>query len=182
MRAPFILSFVSLLGCSSFPSADVRHAHAQRGIVSGARVEVPAAVDRSPYELPVISKGDRAVLVVTDSDAKPGWLDSGTAEWLLIEVPTLKPGSWSIGKDGAIAWYGRGSGWGQESAEEVRGTVEVQPGQSWIFDVRLQGRWRELNGRYTPIDLRHRFVARAVAFDEFAKRDSMWTRKTRNAE
>jgi len=187
-RLPFQAFVCFLLSCTGIPSADVRHSHVEIDLVDGATV-VPAGPSDAWYEREIgyshIAKGDRVVLLARDSDADLRYTDTGSAEFLLVDLPALREGAvWEIGKETWV-WFWRGSAWGNWAVRELRGTVFVErrPRNSWAVNVNLSGLRVEVAGGLgtTPEDIRlvHSFVAARMPYDEFRRRYppvTSWTR------
>jgi hypothetical protein len=175
-----------LLGCSSFPVADVRHPHATVLLISSARVvDAEDADDPRDYGakrtgFSHIAGGDRAVLVALDTDSRPGWTDSGTGEDLIVELQSLRDGSRSTVGQGSRVWLWRTNAWGIYVVQDLRGSIAVgnRGASSWTIDVDLTGTLREEQLRGVVV-LRHTFSATEVSFDEFKRRfppATGWTR------
>ena len=180
--------WVVLSGCSSFPVADVRHSHAKVTLVSGARVvDVSAAGGASDYLKQVtgfshLAAGDRFVLVVQDSDSKPGWTDSGTGEDLVVEIPAMRDrAEWTVAAESRV-WFWKVSAWGFWAVEHVRGTTSVrrQSASTWALHVDISGSWQPDVGERLEVRLDHTFVGTPIPFDEFRRQSppptSWWTR------
>ncbi len=170
-----------LIGCSSFPVADVRHAHADVDLVEGAAVVAVKEEDdylKQKAGYSHIERGHRVVLLVRDSDAKPGWMDSGSGEFLLVEVPVLRDGgTWKIGEEGRV-WFWGGSAWGFWNVSGIQGVVATSAsrGSSWAIRVDLTGVRLE-GGRQLAdphggdcISLRYTFQATPIAFEKFSQK------------
>ncbi len=181
------LSFALLSGCSSFPVADVRHSHADLTFVSGAQaVDVTAAGGATNYLKGLtgfshLAPGDRCVLVVQDSDSKPGWTDSGTGESLVVEFPASGVRmEWTIGAQSRV-WFWKTSAWGFWAVENIRGTVSMRrrDDSSWALHVGLSGSWQPDIGDRLDVRVDHTFVGAPIPFDEFKRRFppvTSWTR------
>ena len=170
-----------LIGCVSFPVADVRHAHADVDLVDGASV-VPAGAEDDYLKQKAgyshIERGNRVVLLIRDSDAKPEWMDSGSGEFLLVEMPAMSHGGyWKIGEESRV-WYWGGSAWGFWNVSGIEGMVSASRsrGTSWSIRVDLTGLRMEGGRRVADphggdcMSLRHTFQATPIAFDEFRKK------------
>ena len=171
-------------GCSSFPVADVRHSHATVVLVSGARaIPAESGGDVSGYMAQKtgfshIIAGDRVVLVAMDSDARPDWIDSGTGEDLVVELPTLSNGTQCAVGQGSRIWFWRMSAWGIYPIEDVRGCISVRErgASTWAIDVEVTGVLREA---HVVAQLRHTFTLTPISFEDFKRRyppQTGWTR------
>jgi hypothetical protein len=186
MRIPSALLLATVAGCSSFPVADVRHSHAEVFLVSGAQaIDTAAAGDNAGYVqkktgFSHVTTGNRLVLVVQDSDSKPGWLDSGTAEVLVVEIPGLIDGArWAIGKE-SRAWHWKGSSWGLWPVGDLNGVVYLSRKGDAAPDLRIEAEGTiNYEREVERVRLRHTFSASPIAFEEFRRRyppQTTWTR------
>ena len=118
------------------------------------------------------------VLLLRDSDAKPGWMDSESGEFLLVEVPALSDGgSWKIGGESRV-WYWGGSALRFWNVRGIQGVVATSAsrGSSWAIRANLTGVRLE-GGRQVAdphggdcISLRHTFVTTPTSFEEFRQK------------
>jgi hypothetical protein len=111
------------------PWADVRHSHAEVDVIQGATVVTGGPQDDALKQnagYSHIEKGNHLVLLVRDSDAKPGWMDSGSGEFLLVEIPESQEGrTWTIGEEARV-WFWGGSAWSFWSARGISGTLRAK--------------------------------------------------------
>lgn len=170
----------SLVGCAHFEAASVRHSHAQSVLVQGASV-APWNETAHPLKrhtgLSKIVPGDRVVLLVQESDNRPGWTDSGSSEGLVIELPALeRRTSWRLGPEGARAWMWYLSAWEILQAQGVEGAVETDTvdGHVWSVRVDLHARWAGARISDETLELRHDFTLLPVSYEEFQRSDAGW--------
>lgn len=175
MKSIRLILLWALFSSCSFPSANVRHEHAERWFVTGAEVELK---QDSLFNVFNIKQGNYSVLIVRDSDSRKGWTDSGTNETLVIEIPASgQEGEWQVGDGGARVWSRRGSAWGEGEVKAIDGWVRAHRtgGGLWSIRVEISGtlEWNRTESRATSV--RHTFVVKAVPFERFSSDLPAWT-------
>lgn len=175
-----IVVLAPLVGCAHFEAASVRHSHADRVLIQGASV-APWDETAHPLKrhtgLSRIDRGDRVVLLVQDSDDRPGWSDSGSSEGLVVEVPSLRRRtSWKIGSGGAHVWMWHHSAWVIWQADGTEGTVETDTVDGYVWSVRvdLHARWAGARTSEDAVNLHHDFTLLPVSYGEFQRSDAGW--------